>query len=116
MKIWTVTTDDNCGHQCDVYATESEADAAAWVWIKDKWGSEDGPIPENIEDALDQIGQHEDFIFYEEHEIPDVEMIRSAKAQMSDLIDQIEQMKGMFSDDDSQIKQSTTRFWPTYWR
>ena len=115
MKIWTVTTDGNCGHECNVYTEASKAESDVWDYLNDDFDDEENVIADNLSDALEYFHEGEGFIFYEVHEIPDTPIIASAKAQMADLIHQIEQMKGMFSDDDGRIQQAIddAEAWPS---
>lgn len=70
MKIWTVVTDDRNGHECRVYFTEAEADAAALEACRKDWPKDEGPCPANWRDAMEVIEQGDGLLMWvEEHDI-----------------------------------------------
>ncbi|MFG5379615.1 hypothetical protein [Yoonia sp. R2-816] len=117
MKIWTIRTDDNCSDQLTVFTYEVAADQAALTWCQAHWLKEE-PCPDDWQSAYDQIGDCEDFMSCDEHELDDTNAIQtviiSAKAQLNDLIEQITQMRVMFRDDDGRIQQAIddAESWP----
>lgn len=119
MKIWTIRTDDNCGDELTVFTNEKLADAAALEWCKAHWFKEE-PCPNDWQSAYGQIGDSDDFMSYEEHQIENTDavqaVVRSAKAQLNDLLEQISQMRGLFSDDDGCIQQAVeaAEVWPQF--
>lgn len=117
MNIWTIRTDDNCGDQLTVFTDEQLADEAALEWCKRHWFGEQ-PCPEDWTVAYETIRDGEHFIWFEEHQIDAADavqaVITSAQAQLNDLLEQISQMRGMFSDDDGCIQSAVeaAEAWP----
>ena len=99
-------TDDANGSNVQVFTNENDADQAAWIWIRENWSNLDGPIPDDLIEALNVQAENdpEYFIWYETHTVDDSPVIRSAKAQLGDLVHHMEQMKGLFSDSDGAIQ------------
>ncbi len=117
MKLWTIRTDGSSGDTLAIYTDEKQADAAALAWCKAHW-FKDQPCPDDWQQAYAQIGDCEDFMWYEEHEIDDTDAIaqltKSAQAQLADLLHQVYQMQGIFNDDDGSIKRAVeaAEAWP----
>lgn len=116
MKIYTVTTDDNCGTEVRVFTDEAKADEYALNWCRKQWWDDFGAMPKEFSKAMQTLRAHDcgEFIWYEAHEIDDAPIIRSAQAQLGDLLEQVYQMKGLFSDEDGRIQQAIedAEAWP----
>lgn len=117
MKLWTIRTDDNSGDELKIYTNEKEADAAALGWCKAHWYHDD-PCPDDWQEAYNRIGDCQDFMWYEQHEI-DISaavatIISSARAQIGELLEEISQMRGMFDDADGRTQQAIddAEAWP----
>ena len=117
MKIWTVITDDCNGTTTQVFANAEAADTAAHAWCKEDWPFET-PCPEDWREAYKALGDGDDFLWVEEHNLPDAELLialqRSARAQLDDLLAQVHQMMGMFDDADGAIARAVAdaEAWP----
>lgn len=118
MQIYTVIMDDNSGHNVQVFTDKAKADEACFAHIKANWTEEfDGPMPATFDEAYDkwtEMDHEQTYLYYETHSVDDAPIIRSAKAQLGDLIEQINQMSGMFDDDDGAIENAVTdaEAWP----
>lgn len=117
MKLWIVITDDSNGIRARPFTTEAAADAAALAWCKEDWPLQQ-PCPDNWRDAFKALRDFDDAIWMEEHEIdtsPAVEpLLKSAKAQLANLLHQVYQMQGIFNDDDGSIQRAVeaAEAWP----
>jgi len=117
--VYTVTTDDQDGVQSWVFTSMVEAEDAAETWCRKRWSLDWGEFPDHWTDAYaNNIEDGDDTIMYEPHIIQlggvAAEIVKSAKAQMNDLIEQIDQMRGLFPDDDGRIQQAIddAEAWP----
>ena len=117
MNIWIVITDDCNGIRARPFTTEAGADAAALTWCAEDW-SEPAPCPDTWREAYKALGDFDDAIWIEKHEIEDTialdELKRSAKAQLAQLLHQVYQMQGIFNDDDGSIQRAVeaAEAWP----
>jgi hypothetical protein len=90
MKIWTITTDDNTGHTCNVFYTAAAADAAALEVCRKDWPKDEGPCPDNWRDAMEVIEDGDGLLMWvEEHDISDHPAIASAHHAFDAMEDQI---------------------------
>ena len=118
MHIWTIRTDDNTGDNLTLFTDDATADAAALAWCKAHWFN-DTPCPDDWAEAHAQLGDCESFMWYHRHEIDDTDainaVIASAQAQLADLLEQVTQMRGMFSDEDGRIQRAIddAEAWPS---
>ncbi len=117
MNIWIVITDDSNGIRARPFTSEAAADAAALTWCAGDWTGPE-PCPDNWRDAYAALGDFDDAIWIEKHEIDDTtamaELTKSAKAQLADLLHQVYQMQGIFNDDDGSIQRAVeaAEAWP----
>ncbi len=117
MNIWIVVTDDSNGIRARPFSTEAAADAAALAWCREIWTSPQ-QCPDNWRDAYIALRDFDDAIWIKESEIdtsPAVEeLLKSAKAQLGNLLHQVYQMQGIFNDDDGSIQRAVeaAEAWP----
>lgn len=63
-KAWSVHIRDRYGSGTELFATEEQADAAVWSYMRERW-NEDEPLPDDMGEALG--------LFYEEFPDTDIE-------------------------------------------
>jgi len=111
ITLYTVTTDDADGTQSYVFVSSADAEEMADKWCRKRWDDDWGAFPDYWSEAYASHIEHgEDCIHVEGHILQlgglAREIITSAKAQMGDLLEQIDQMHGMFDDADGRIQQA----------
>jgi len=111
ITLYTVTTDDADGTQSYVFVSSVEAEDMADKWCRKRWDDDWGTFPDHWSEAYASHIEHgNDCIQVEGHIVQldglAKEIIMSAKAQMGDLMEQIDQMRVLFPDDDGRIQQA----------
>lgn len=71
--LYLLIPDDSAGTETKLTFNQADADAFAMNWCIERWNKEDGPCPDDFDEALSKISEGNDYLYFKKFPLSEID-------------------------------------------